>query len=102
MPAARAIARPGEGTRMTDKDVEQFMGSQAVSDSLKRVYQRAVDGTMTAEDKKVMTDAINKMQDVEWVFLNKLEMTWQIDTDQLIKHWLLKACRFTICFRRTF
>lgn len=64
--AARAIARlAGEGTRMTDKDVEQFMGSQAVSDSLKRVYQRAVDGTMTEEDKAVMTDAIKKMQEVE-------------------------------------
>ena len=64
--AARAIARlAGEGTRMTDKDVEQFMGSQAVSDSLKRTYQRAIDGTMTEEDKKVMTDAINKMQEVE-------------------------------------
>lgn len=64
--AARAIARlAGEGTRMTDKDVEQFMGSQAISDSLKRTYQRAVDGTMTEEDKAVMMDAIKKMQEVE-------------------------------------
>lgn len=70
--AARAIARlAGEGTRMTDKDVEQFMGSQAVSDSLKRVYQRAVDGTMTDEDKKVMKDAINRMQEVEMGLLTK-------------------------------
>lgn len=70
--AARAIARlAGEGTRMTDKDVEQFMGSQAVSDSLKRTYQRAVSGTMTAEDKKVMMDAINKMQEVEMGLLTQ-------------------------------
>lgn len=70
--AARAVARlAGEGSRMTDKDVEQFMGSQAVPDSLKRVYQRSIDGTMTAEDKKVMTDAINKMQEVEMSLLTQ-------------------------------
>lgn len=70
--AARAVARlAGEGSRMTDKDVEQFMGSQAVSDSLKRVYQRSIDGTMTVEDKQVMMDAINKMQEVEMGLLTQ-------------------------------
>lgn len=64
--AARAILRgAGEKGKYTDKDVEQVMGSNAIPDSLKRVYQRAVDGTMTDEDKKVMSDAINTMTQVE-------------------------------------
>lgn len=64
--AARAILRgAGEKGKYTDKDIEQVMGSNAISDSMKRVYQRAVDGTMTDEDKNVMRDAINTMQEVE-------------------------------------
>lgn len=64
--AARAILRgAGEKGKYTDKDIEQIMGSGAVPDSLMRTYQRAVDGTMTDEDKRVMKDAISTMMSTE-------------------------------------
>ena len=49
-PALRRVARLFEKGVLTDSDVKDYGGSQAVFDSLERLSKKAADGTLTKED----------------------------------------------------
>jgi hypothetical protein len=71
--AARALARlSGEQGRMTDQDVAAFQGDPSLLGKFNRTYERAVSGTMTAEDKKIMMDAIDRLSEVEAGFAKEM------------------------------
>lgn len=71
--AARALARmSGEGTRMTDQDVAAFQGDPSLLGRYRRTYERAISGTMTPEDKKIMMEAIDKLSEVEAGFAKEM------------------------------
>lgn len=71
--AARALARlAGEVGVMTDKDVASFQGDPSLLGKFQRTYERAISGTMTAEDKKIMNDALKSLTTVEQGFIKNM------------------------------
>jgi hypothetical protein len=55
--AVRKLARAsGDSGVMSDSDVQAFGGSQAMSDTFARIFERAKSGTMTSDDVKYATE----------------------------------------------
>jgi hypothetical protein len=83
--AVRRLARAaGDKGVLSDKDVDSFGGSDALTARMERIYETAVSGTMTDDDAKYLKDVADKINAVS---KERLESHKDTEVKRFTKVW---------------